>query len=138
MKGLLLTGFLLTAGLSQAMAVEDRYALVPTEEGALRIDRESGEVSRCESDGTVCRLLPDERLAYEREIERLADRVDALEERLAVLETAGPRGLPDEEDLDRALDLTERTLRRFFGMMRELGRDTEPERLGRNLEPERL
>ncbi|MBV6657515.1 MAG: hypothetical protein KI785_07070, partial [Devosiaceae bacterium] len=59
---------------------DDQYHVVQTDSGLLRIDRQSGDVSECRNEeiGWVCRLSPDDRLAYEAEINRL----DAESERL--------------------------------------------------------
>ena len=48
---------------AQEVRREGRYALVPVEDGVLRLDTVTGEVSRCmdAASGSACRLLPDER-----------------------------------------------------------------------------
>ena len=106
---LALTG---TAG-AQSVVREGRYALVPVENGFLRLDTGTGAVSRCTGKigRLTCRILPDERLAYEAEIGRLEDRIDELEGRVAFMEknrTVGDLDAPDsngelpsEEEIDK-------------------------------------
>ena len=147
---------LAAAGLAALLAIpagaqdvtrEGRYALVPLENGFLRLDTESGEVSRCtgEIGRLACRLLPDERMAYEAEIRRLDDRVDILERRMAALEVPpAPRGgrqavpraddpeasddLPSEDEIDRVFTLAEEMMRRLFDMARDLREEYGSER----------
>jgi hypothetical protein len=118
--------------MAQDVVRQGRYALVPHQDGFLRLDTGTGEVSRCtgEIGRLACRLLPDERMAYEEEIRRLEDRVMILERRVAALEVpAAPRAerrpeaeddLPSEDELDRVFTLMEETMRRFFDMARDL------------------
>lgn len=136
------------AGLALVLAVpasaqdvvrEGRYALVPQDDGFLRLDTRTGEVSRCtgEIGRLACRLLPDERMAYQEEILRLEDRIDILERRVAALEVPPePRGgrqaqprpeeprasddLPSEDEIDRVFGLAEQMMRRLFDMARDL------------------
>jgi hypothetical protein len=120
-----------------------RYTLVVVDDGFIRLDTQSGEIARCtgDPDKLTCRLAADERLAYIGEIERLESRIDALEERVAALEARpesrrgrkfGQRrdfGLPSDEEIDEALDMTDKVFRRFFGMVQDLKRDLEEDRL---------
>lgn len=169
MRRLLMAGLavaaLLPLGTGAARAVDfvetGRYAFVPVEGGALRLDKESGEVSRCaDQEGVVlCRLAADDRTAYQDEIDRLGERLEGLETRLDTLEkgaeekqTTGtvvepapeakdragraPAEPPsakldpqDEAELNRFLAMTDKVMRRFFGMVQELKRDFENDRL---------
>ena len=126
---------------AQTVVRDGRYAIVPVEDGFLRLDTGTGAVSRCtgEIDRLTCRILPDERLAYEAEIGRLEDRIDELESRVAVLEANRPLGgldapdgdgeLPSEEEIDKVMTLAEKVMRRFFGFVKELKRDLETDQL---------
>ena len=108
-----------------------RYAFAPTEAGALRLDVVTGEVSLCVGDGAVpsCTRLSEATHTNAGEIMRLTDRVAALEARLEALEFAGAGALPDDEAMDRVMALTERMMRRFFAMVRDMKRDMEGEEL---------
>jgi hypothetical protein len=102
-----------------AVAQDDgRYAMERTEDGFVRMDRQTGEVSVCREQGEdlVCRLAADDRQAFETDLDALSDRVTALEERLAELSSAD---LPPEEEIDRAMGIMESFMRRFFGMIQE-------------------
>lgn len=134
---------------------KDRYLLSETGDGFLRLDRESGRVSLCKkvNDAWRCVPLPDAEQALEEEIaaltienERLTARNRELEAKiLAIGRSAeeamggldGKDGAPgvqppsvgltneDEKKLDEALDFTERAMRRFFGLMKELRKELE-------------
>ena len=100
-----------------------RFSMTPTPNGILRLDRQTGVVSRCETQaGTFrCSVVPDERTALQDEIDRLTRENAALRARLDAPDTspkASP-GLPSDAELDRALSLMERALRRFKDIMRE-------------------
>ena len=107
-----------------------RYVFVPAEAGTLRLDTATGEVSLCagKADDLGCRLLPDEARANAAEAAALEERIAALEARIAALEAenrAAADTLPDEETMDRVMVLTDRMMRQFFGMVREMKRDME-------------
>ncbi|MEQ8655782.1 MAG: hypothetical protein RIC24_00550 [Hyphomicrobiales bacterium] len=130
----------------------DRYHIVELEDGVLRIDRQTGEISECNDtqNGWVCRLSADDRLAYEAEINRLDAEVDRLEEEVLAarqaLENIGQNGeddlsllpdpgtvrerldLPTDEELDAVMDTAEEVMRRFFGMVEGLREDLEAQR----------
>ena len=124
----------------------DRFHVVDTADGVLRIDRETGSISECqrETSGWVCRLVADDRQAYEAEINRLDAEVERLESDLAdalteldiaggeplTREDAARRALelPSEEELDAVMDTAEEVMSRFFGMVERLRNDIEQER----------
>ena len=123
---------------STPAARDGRYTLVPVEEGFLRLDTATGHVTRCTggADALSCRALPDEKRDYEAEIRRLEERVEVLEGRMTNLEvpprrqppaTAGD--LPSDEEVDRFFTLSERVMRRFFDLARELEREFKEEPL---------
>jgi hypothetical protein len=126
---------------------EDRYLLAPAGKAFLRLDRESGRVAECRRRGEAwrCVAVPDAQLAMEQEISRLSDELASLRDENAALEKrlaengqtpsekrpdasasrpgAGdePAFSPEEEaELDKALDFTEKAMRRFFGLMKTL------------------
>ncbi|CAN0601871.1 unnamed protein product [Ectocarpus sp. 12 AP-2014] len=127
----------------------DQYHIVELEDGVLRIDRQTGDISECNEtqNGWVCRLSADDRLAYEAEINRLDAEVDRLEEELLAAREAPAEDfsltpdsdgdnpsvrerldLPTDEELDAVMDTAEEVMRRFFGMVEGLREDLEAER----------
>ncbi len=130
----------------------DQYLIVEIDDGVLRIDRQSGDISECQEtqNGWICRLAADDRLAYEAEINRLDAEVERLEvELLAARDglTADDRDLslvpddgvdepsvrerldlPTDEELDAVMDTAEEVMRRFFDMVQGLREDIEAER----------
>jgi arylsulfatase A-like enzyme len=134
----------------------DKYLVVEIDEGVLRIDRQTGDISECQEtrNGWVCRLIADDRLAYEAEINRLDAEVERLEEELraarqaledadlgegddlSLVPEADPDDptvrerldLPTQEELDAVMDTAEEVMRRFFDMVQGLRDDIEAER----------
>ncbi|MEO0382844.1 MAG: hypothetical protein AAF234_04755 [Pseudomonadota bacterium] len=128
----------------------DQYHIVELEDGVLRIDRQTGDISECNEtqNGWVCRLSADDRLAYEAEINRLDAEVDSLQEELLAARQAPGENfslapdsdaddpssvrerldLPTDEELDAVIDTAEEVMRRFFGMVEGLREDLEAER----------
>lgn len=61
---------------------------------------------------------------------RLEARIAALEARVAALEAErSEASVPDDEAMERVMVLTERMMRRFFAMVREMKGDVEGEEL---------
>jgi len=61
---------------------------------------------------------------------RLEARIAALEARIATLEASrSGAGVPDDEAMERVMVLTERMMRRFFSMVREMKGEAEGEKL---------
>ena len=111
----------------------ERYRMERTEDGFVRMDMATGQMSVCRERGVelVCRAAVDEREAYHREIGDLEERVELLEQRLAELERAGaqPRSsAPSDEDFEQTLNQMERFFRRFFGLVREFDQEPAPDR----------
>jgi hypothetical protein len=121
---------LIAAGAHAQEPSSSRYTLERTENGFVRLDTRTGEMSICtERTGQlVCRLAADERRAFEESLSDLSARVEELEKRLDML---APReqdpGIPDEAELDRALTAMEKMMRRFFGMVEELQKEFDDE-----------
>lgn len=109
-------------------AIANRFILEKTENGFVRMDTGTGEMSVCslEEGKMVCRLTADERRAYEDALSDLSDRFAALERRL---QTRKPNeemtGIPGDAELDRALAAVEKMMRGFFGMVEDLRREFE-------------
>ena len=110
-----------------AQAQDDRrFQLERTEQGIVRLDTQTGAMSLCnDTDGElVCRMAPDERAAYEKELDLLEKRVTALEQRLA----DRPKTFPDDDAVDRSLSIIERFMRGVISMVREFGGAPQPDR----------
>lgn len=123
------------AGEAIAPDDESAFTMTPAEGRHLKIDRRTGRVSVCseESGSWSCRLVADDRLAYEEEIERLQSETERLEDRVGELEqelatrSEGENwiGPEDEKKLDEFLDFSDKAIRRFFGMVQDLKRDLD-------------
>lgn len=127
MAGAALFAFASVAG---AQDVE-RYRLEKTDDGYVRMDTQTGAMSICEEKGgqLVCRAAADERTAYEDDIERLHDNINALEKRVAALENRAipEMMLPSEEEFQKSLGYMEQFFRRFMGIVKEMDKD-EPKK----------
>jgi hypothetical protein len=99
----------------------------------MRLDAETGEVSLCSSkDGALsCVRVMGAPGPSGEDTAALKARVAELEARVAALEARPTIGdaLPDEEAMDRVADLAERMMRRFFGIVRDMKRESEGESL---------
>jgi hypothetical protein len=120
---------LLLAGLVGSASGEEveRYRLEKTENGYVRMDTATGEMSICEerTGQLVCKTAADERAAFQDEIDRLQAKLDGIEGRVAKLEErAIPEALlPSDEEVDKSLDIMEKFFNRFMGMMKQLDKD---------------
>jgi hypothetical protein len=127
-KTLLLPLFFAAAFAGDAYAA-DRYTMEKTEDGYVRLDTQTGEMSVCRQEGAelVCRVSADERKALEDEIDRLGTRLGDVEKRLTALESSPylkpGELLPSEEDLEQSLDTAEKFFRRFMEVMRDIEKD---------------
>lgn len=121
------------AGAQEPIA-NPRYVFTPVDEGALRLNTETGEVSLCAGmpGSRSCKIVPDEARDAANAPPGSEDRIARLEARIAALEAqikegAGPES--DEEALDRVMTLTDRMMRQFFGLVREMRREFQGETL---------
>lgn len=112
---------LLLAGSAHAEG-EGRYRMERTEAGLVRLDTVSGEISLCrEQDGQiVCRMAADERAAFEKELDLLTKRVEALEKGGTTGLTAAKPSLPTDEEIDRTMSIMEKMMQRFMGIVKNL------------------
>lgn len=132
MRALLLS-LMLLPGLAVAQETEgQRFQLERTDNGLVRLDRQSGAISLCrEESGTLsCRMAADERAAYEQELDLLEKRVTALEERLKTGTTA--RDLPGEAEIEQGLSIIERFMRRFMAIIEEFTHEREQQEAAPN------
>ena len=117
---------LLVAGFAHAEG-EGRYRMEKTETGFIRLDTASGDISLCrEQDGQiVCRMAADERAAFEKELDLLTKRVEALEKAGAGGQTAAKPSLPSDEEIDRTMSIMEKMMQRFMGIVKDLEGEEE-------------
>lgn len=123
----------LLAGLSAgaALAAEDtqRYQLEQTDNGYVRMDKQTGEMSICEerSGQLVCKLAVDERTAFQDEVERLQSDLKAMDRRIFKLENSlaarVESSLPTEEEFNKTMGYMERFFRSFMGIINEHDKD---------------
>lgn len=107
----------------------ERFRLEKTDDGYVRMDTQTGEMSICEQRAgqLVCRLAADERSAFQDEIDRLSGSVKALEDRVTALEKAPALpGLPTEEEFDKTMGYMQRFLRGFMDIVKDLDSDKQP------------
>ncbi len=105
---------------------QHRYSFRPVEDGIMRLDATTGAVSICTRDrgDYLCRAVPDDRRAMDDEIARLTQenadlRGRAGPGRLGQLRDGAKTLLPSEQEVDQALGLLERTIRRVIRTLRE-------------------
>lgn len=117
---------LLAAGMAMiavpATAQTGRFMMEKTDEGYVRMDTETGDISVCTAAGgqIVCKTAADERAAFQAQLDELEARIAVLERRLGAGNLPPPdTGLPSEEEFERGLNYMERFMRRFMGIARE-------------------
>ncbi|GAB4357489.1 MAG: hypothetical protein Kow0026_17840 [Oricola sp.] len=100
-----------------------RYVMEKTDEGYVRMDTATGEMSICtERNGQlVCKLAADERAAFQDALDRLEDRVARLEERVD-----RTLAYPSEKEFEQGLDNMEKFFRRFLGIVEEYDKNRQP------------
>lgn len=122
-----LAGIALIAGGASASAQEtSRYTLEKTEDGYVRMDNRTGEMSICEerTGELFCRRATDERAAPEDDLGQVMDKLDDIEQRLSALEASRPVDvLPSEQDIDKTLNFMERFFRRFMEVVKDFDQD---------------
>lgn len=134
MKRLFLLGLLIAmaAPTSAAEQLPGRYSFVPVEGGVLRLDTETGDIAFCAvvaASATCAPAAADTQAT--KDVNADSDsRLGAIEERLAALESKrDPEVVADDEAMDRVARLTERMMRSFFDLVREMKRDKEASEL---------
>ncbi|RST87086.1 hypothetical protein EJC49_07405 [Aquibium carbonis] len=120
------TVLIVLAATAGAPAQEERYAIERTQDGYVRLDTRTGQMSSCSEQAgqLVCRLAVDERDAFQDDLDTLAARLSAVEERLSALEGAPATALPGEEEFEQSLSYMERFFRRFMDIVKEFDRDS--------------
>ena len=128
----------LMAGSAQAEG-EGRYRMEKTETGFIRLDTASGDISLCrEQEGQiVCRMAADERAAFEKELDLLTKRVEALEKGGVTGQTAAKPSLPTDEEIDRTMGIMEKMMQRFMGIVKNLEDGEEETAPGKDAIPQK-
>lgn len=118
---------ILGAPLAAQPASGDRFLLEKTEDGYLRLDKQTGEMSICrnEAGDWACRSVADDRAAFEDEIGRLGDEIAELRDDLRRAREAAENSveLPSRDDLDEMMGFMEDAFTRFKGMVDRLNRE---------------
>ena len=115
-----------------------RYVLEKAGPGFIRLDRQTGAVSRClETSGSwTCESIDDNRggdlAGLKAEVDRLQKQNDELKKRVAELEkrpgdsAGGPKiELPTQQDMDRFMALVQSWMRKFVEFARSLGQEAK-------------
>ena len=125
----LAAGIGLAVGVAPAAAQEGRFIMERTEDGIVRLDTFTGELSACSAvEGQmVCRMAADERRALEEQIDLLEERITAMERGITESPTQPDAGLPSNEEIDRTFGMMEQMMRRFLGIIEEFEQDDEPD-----------
>lgn len=123
---------ILSATAMAANADDGRFTLEKVTGGYVRLNTVTGEVSFCEQKAGqfVCRISPSERAAYEDQIRALQDRLDQVEERIAILEGREPepgQRLTTEEEFEQTLGFMEKFFRRFMGIVKDFEQEFDDE-----------
>ncbi len=107
-----------------------RFTFQPIEGGVMRLDSETGHVSHCTRTGEslACRSVADDRAALQEEIDRLRRENEEL--RLSGGKPSSPGAvgrlqLPSEDDIDKAMTMVEKLMRRMMKTFREDGQGSE-------------
>jgi hypothetical protein len=120
-----------------------RFTFHRADDGYLRLDGRSGQVSMCNrrASGWQCQLVPDERLALEAEISRLQSDNAALKKELLTRSLPLPGGmapdqpgsksqvqrppLPDDAEINRVMAVMEKIWKRMVEMILSVQRDIQ-------------
>lgn len=115
-----LAALLIPATLSAAEADAARFQLERSGDHFIRLDKQTGAMSLCEEkEGSlVCRMAADERAAYEDELDRLSERVGALENKSIV-----NKALPSDAEIDRSISIMEKMMKSFMGVVKQFQED---------------
>lgn len=114
---------------SAALGQEGRYVMQRADDGFVRLDTQTGEMSLCrqQDEQFVCRMSADDRRALEAEI-------SLLEDRIARLEADNPNRRDDlatEDEIDRTMGIMENMMRRFMGVIEEFESELRNETPGK-------
>jgi hypothetical protein len=115
-----LAALLMPATLLAAEPDAARFQLERSGDHFIRLDKQTGAMSLCEEkEGSlVCRMAADERAAYEDELDRLSNRVTALENKSIV-----NKALPSDAEIDRSISIMEKMMKSFMGVVKQFQED---------------
>lgn len=134
---MIVAGIVLAIAGAGGVAASDtagRFTMTPTDKGYLRLDTATGAVSICaDSAGSwSCSAMPDDLASLTAEVDRLRSENRELKAKLesgpvalAPSTPPVPLELPSEADVDRAIGLVEKMVRRFKGLIEELHEDRD-------------
>ena len=107
-----------------------RFQLERTESGVIRLDKQTGAMALCQETGgeLVCRMGADERAAYDEDLARLEQRVEALEKTVGTAGPAEKSVIPSDEELNRAFSFMENVMRRFMGLVQDLNKEEQQDK----------
>jgi hypothetical protein len=131
MRAILISLGLLASVAGASAQQSQRFTFQPVDGGLMRLDADTGHVSYCTRGGGdfICRSVADDRMALQNEIDRLKQENETLRKMAGSTPAPGTGSrlqLPSEEELDKAMGLFERMMRRMMRTMRE---EPEPNRL---------
>lgn len=114
--------FSASAGFSEDLA---RYSLEKTDNGYVRMDKTTGEMSICKElgDQLICRVAADDRLAIEDEMALIEKRLAEVENKLVSLEKSdltSNQAMPTDEEFEKTMGYMEKFFRRFMGVVKDL------------------
>lgn len=124
----LCTAIMVLGAPAAADDLAQRYVMKDIEDGILRLDTFTGDVSYCrkKADAWVCETAADDRAVLGDEVARLETENEKLKKRVAELEKSSGADqrnslqLPDDEQLDEVMGFLERLMRRFHAFTRSL------------------
>jgi len=114
---------LLTGSAAMAAEISGRYVLEKVEQGFLRLDSETGAMALCAARAGVweCAAVKDQGIDLTEELARLKAANEKLKARVAELEkTAGVTKLPNDQEVDRMMDMFGKMFDRFLDFAREM------------------
>lgn len=126
----------------------NRFTLERVDDKFVRLDKQTGQISVCKflDENLICRIAVDDRDALINEISNLQNRIDNLDEKLnadsgdkpnigerqktipKIQEELSPIEKNLERNFENALKYSNKIMRRFFDVMRELRLDFEDEK----------
>jgi hypothetical protein len=112
------------AALAQA---PPRFTFQPVDGGLMRLDAETGHVSFCTKagDSFACRSVADDRAAMLEEIDRLRRENEQMRQAGGKPQSGGVLKLPSDDEIDKAMGVFEKMMRRMMRTFRDDGQPTD-------------